>query len=176
MEAILAAAGGLFLLSILLLFAPIRIRARLCAGPSGCTGSVRAAVLCTPVTLRFRARLLQPPYGRVDLLTRRGKVKRTLHLFAPREKPSRLSSALLRAVRVRQIRLLLRCGAGARPDLAALSCGGFAATAYAAADALGLRGRVSVSASVDMGGAPVRINLEGIVTLTCADIIREILQ
>lgn len=167
-------AGFLAILS-LLLFTACRIHAKLWLETAGGYLELHVSYLLPVKSFRFRVYLFSAPYLAIDWLKEDGTVQTIFRAFEKKKPVSPWADALRDAVRWRRVSAYLEAGDDAEPALSALTYGAlyhllrYLLQRYLTPEAV-LDGMPSA------GDALFRLKVEGIATLSPAQIILKRLQ
>lgn len=157
---------------------PIRARAFFAGGGRGGRGEICVRWLFVRVRLPFRVRILDAPPACIELLERDGMVKARLSAFVRKVEKSTLADAALDAIVIESIALDWHIGLSGETQTTALLCGFCECLTRELLSAC----PKTKSARIFVRALPVwdadvySLNLEGIVFVRAADIIKEYLR
>ena len=156
-----------------LLFWPVGVCASAALTLSGGEGAVTLRLFGVPATVYVRLRLLEKPPLSVDLLRRDGTV-RAHFSFGKRRKPTALSGAATRAIRVQEIRAEWLIGVPDEPALTEWLCGAASTLTRETLFLLLPKARTRAVAAPVFSAGVCRLGLTCIARVKIADIIKEI--
>ena len=163
---------GVFALLSVLAFTSCRIHAELWLELAGGCIAVHIRYLVPVYTFRFRISLFSAPYLAIDLLKHNGAVSPVYRAFQKKEEANPWADAVWNAIRWKSARACLYAGTERAPALSAMSWGALAELIRFLLSRY-ITPNTAVAGVPDAGSVPFRLKVEGIATLSLAQIIRE---